>query len=194
MVILCELLLRTNDLSLQDSLMAHLAFPPTTNQFGNINRWRSDMEFVNIPLRRLIGEAQWRANPEAMLTLESWAVFRSSGAAPDLQDSNTLFISGHNPSFKEWRSCDTESNARYLSTRTDPNQGLYGVNATIPTDKSINTAPQRIRLSKDAVTIRLRLSPVSASGPEVTVQPVQGQSNPREFPHSVFKFTIRTLE
>jgi hypothetical protein len=141
MVILCELLLRTNDLSLQDSLMAHLAFPPTTNQFGNINRWRSDMEFVNIPLRRLIGEAQWRANPEVMLTLESWAVYYGSGQAPDLQDSNVLFIIGHSPSVKEWRSCDTESDARFLATRRDPNRGLFGVPVTVLVDRSINTAP-----------------------------------------------------
>jgi hypothetical protein len=71
MVILCELLLRSNDLALQDPSTAHQARVDTTNVFGSINRWRSDMEFVNIPLRRLIGEAQWRANPEAMLTLDS---------------------------------------------------------------------------------------------------------------------------
>jgi hypothetical protein len=83
MVILCELLLRTNDLSLQDPLTAHLASSSTTNQFGDINRWWSDMTFSNVPLRRLIGDAQWRANPEAMLTLESWVVYYGSGAAPD---------------------------------------------------------------------------------------------------------------
>jgi hypothetical protein len=194
MVILCSLLLRTNDLSLQDPTSAHLAFPPTTNQFGNINRWRSDMEFVNIPIRRLTGEAQWRANPEAMLTLESWAVFRSSGAAPDSQDGSSLYISGHNPSVVECRSCDTESDARFLASRRDPNQGLYGVPATIPTDKIINTAPQRIRLCKDVVSIRLRLTPIRASGPGVTVQLVEGPVNAREFPHSVFKLTICSLE
>jgi hypothetical protein len=174
-------------------LTAHLVPVATTNEFGSINRWRSDLIFVGIPIRRLIGEAQWRANPEAMLTLESWQVFYASGAAPDTQDSNVLFISGHNPSVKEWRSCDTESDARYLATRRDPNQGLFGVQATILVDKSINTAPQRIRLSEDAVSIRLRLSPISASGPGVTVQPVQGQPNPKEFPPSIYKFTIRTL-
>jgi hypothetical protein len=83
MVILCELLLRKNDLSLQDPLTAHLASPPTTNSFGDINRWRSDMTFSNVPLRRLIGDSQWRANSEAMLTLESWAVYYGSGQAPD---------------------------------------------------------------------------------------------------------------
>jgi hypothetical protein len=129
-----------------------------------------------------------------MLTLESWQVCYGSGAAPDSQDSNALYISGHQPSFKEWRSCDTESDARFLATRRDPNRGLFGVQATVPVDKSVTTAPQRIRLSEDAVLIRLRLSPISASGPGVTIQPVRGQSNSREFPHSIYKFTIRTLE
>jgi hypothetical protein len=127
------------------------------------------MEFVNLPLRSLVGEAQWRANPEAMLTLDSWAVFYTTGATPDSQDSNTLFISGHHPSVKEWRSSNTESDVRYLATRRDPNQGIYGVLPTIPTDKSISTAPQCIRLCKDVVSIRLRLSSVSSSGPGVTI-------------------------
>jgi hypothetical protein len=193
MVILCELLLRSNDLALQDPSTAHQARVDTASAFGSINRWRSDMEFVNVPLRSLVGEAQWRANPEAMLTLDSWSVFYTTGATPDSQDSNTLFISGHLPSVVEWRSCDTISDARYLATRRDPNQGIYGVLPTIPTDKSTNTAPQRIRLCKDLVSIRLRLSSISSSGPGVTIQPVEGQVNPREFPHSVFKLTIRTL-
>jgi hypothetical protein len=193
MVILCELLLRSNDLALQDPSTTHQARVDTANQFVSINRWRSDMEFVNVPLRRLIGEAQWRANSEAMLTLDNWSVFLSSGMAPDSQDGNVLFISGHNSSVVEWRSCNTESDARFLASRRDPNQGLYGVLATIPTDKSISTAPQRIRLCKDFVSIRLRLSSVSASGPGVTIQPMQGQVNPREFSHSVFKLSIHTL-
>jgi hypothetical protein len=172
MVILCELLLRSNDLALQDPTTAHQARVDTANEFGEINRWRSDMTFSNVPLRRLIGEAQWRANPEAMMTLDSWSVFYTTGATPDSQDSNTLYISGHHPSVKEWRSCDTESDARYLAMRRDPNQGLFGILPTIPTDKSISTAPQRIRLCKDVVIIRLRLSPVSASGPGVTIQAV----------------------
>jgi hypothetical protein len=163
MVVLCELLLRTNDLSLQDPLTAHQDQVATTNQFGSINRWRSDMMFSGVPLRSLIGEAQWRANPEAMLILKSWDVYYAAGGQPQSQQSNTLFISGHNPSVKEWRSCDTESDARYLATRADPNQGQFGNSATNPTDKNVNSAPQLIRLSEDVVQIRLRLSPTTAS-------------------------------
>jgi hypothetical protein len=136
MVLLAKILLRTNDLSLQNPSESEGPPSSTDTGVGSINQWRTDFEFLEIPIRSLIGEAEW-ARRTAVLRLTSWVTYDGK-QAPQSQQSNVLFISGHHPCTREYRSCDVYSDARFLAHRVDTNQGLFSVPIMIPADRSIS--------------------------------------------------------
>jgi hypothetical protein len=79
MVLLAKLLLRTNDLSLQSPGASDGPPSSTETGVGTINQWRTDFEFFNIPIRSLIGEAEW-AQGTAVLKLASWVTYNGRSA------------------------------------------------------------------------------------------------------------------
>jgi hypothetical protein len=190
MVLLAKLLLRTNDLSLQNPSESEGPPSSTDTDIGSINQWRTDLEFLEIPLRSLLGEAEW-ARGTAVLRMVSWVTY-DGRQAPQSQQSNVLFVSGHHPVSREWRSSGSYSDARFLAFRVDTNQGLFSVPVMIPADKSTSYAPQRIRLISDTISIRLRLVNTAASGPGTDAQPIAGEPSPAYFPHQSFVFEVHS--
>jgi hypothetical protein len=190
MVLLAKNLLRTNDLSLQSPSESDGLSSSTDTGLVTINHWRTDFEFLGIPLRSLIGETEW-ARGTAVLKLASWVTFNGR-QAPQSQRSNVLMISGHHPCTREYRSCGGYSDARYLAHCNDSNQGLFENPVMIPADKSISYVPQQIRLISDSISIRLRLTNGAARGPGTDSQPIAGESSPAYFPHQSFTFEIHS--
>ncbi|KAJ1394486.1 hypothetical protein B484DRAFT_407863 [Ochromonadaceae sp. CCMP2298] len=97
-----------------------------------------------------------------------------------------VFLSGHNPVNREWRSSNTQSDVSYLCCRKDSNLA----NQTVGDEKSLEYADQRIALSRDYLDLRIRFTLLSASGPGTTVLPISAAPDRFSYPHSVFMFQL----
>jgi hypothetical protein len=117
-----------------------------------------------------------------------FSLFTGDQMANNSERAITVFLSGHNPANREWRSCNTQSDVCYLCTRKDANLSTQSV----PEEKSINYADQVIQLATDYIDLRIRFTLLTASGPDIVVLPISTGADRRSFPHSLFHFQLFT--
>jgi hypothetical protein len=146
------------------------------------------MTVVRVPLRKIIGEDVWANNRTLVMKCTQFFFYIQTTMTSNPERAVVGFLSGNNPANREWRSCNTQSDASYLCTRKDANLATQSV----PEDKSLDYADQKIELETDYIDLRIRFTLISASGPETVVLPVSAGANRISYPHSLFHFQLFT--